>query len=218
MDAFMHWLENHWTWIAYPAGLILAGVIFVAALVGLRLLIAIAQRKLAVTSLDRLHHQRDQAKVRKEIGDHRGDDVRRDLQAAQAELASERNLRLSEQALLVALKENLASRDETIKRLSDQVSQEGKRARGLQEALSQARSVGAQVAQERDTLSEENASLTMTCTMLEKQVKGLESSQAMLQGTVTDLNAKRDLLTAELEAARERIKLLERLAQSQSST
>lgn len=241
MDTIASWFANNWTHLLTALGGIAGLIVGVILLLALGYAAMQMLNRIGRARLDRAKLAAEEIRVRGTATDE-ADQLRRELRTVQKTAADAAVLIEQQKKLLTAQEENLDSRAKEISRISAEAkaaiakaTSEAKAsietARQETAAARQERDqVAAELAAERtahaathqdlDATAQERDQLSQACGMLERQCKGLESNVGMLQTTVTDLNAKRDLLTAEVRHLSERLgqetALREAIAKGQS--
>jgi len=208
----MEWIATHWQPALLSAAAILAalgiGWVVVFALIHIHRGI----RRLAEVQLDIARVRRDQAALQA-VG--HGDQIavlRKELRDCEARLKDAIALAGARERLLAAQEENLAGRAKALAALERDLAalqrrHDDERSRHLatDARAKQAGDLAAGLQAQVETARLQAAQAEQAASMLDGQVQALQQNAAMLNTTVADLNAKRDLLTQENRHLQERL-------------
>jgi len=199
-------------WISSNSGallIFLGGFVGLLALLGIGVLAMIwigrGLRRLAEVQLSIAKVKQEQAIVRAAT---RGDQVaalRSELKETEVKLREATILAKAREKLLVAQDENLTARARTLATGEKDTASAQRRATEANQRAEHAMAEAAQVKAELEQLRTQSNQLEQAAGLIQRQLEGQQQNAAMLQTTVSDLNAKRDLLTAEVRHLQERL-------------
>ena len=201
----MEWLTEHGGSILLLVGtfvtlLLLVGVGVLAAIWIGRGLRHVAETQLSIDKV-----KQEQSAVRSATrGDQTGP-LRAEVKELEAKLRESTALAKAREKLLAAEDENLSARTKALAAMEKELAAARRHASESEQRARLAEQAGQQAQAELDQLRAAHVQLEQAAGMMQRQMDGQAQNAAMLQSTVVDLNAKRDLLTAEVRHLQERL-------------
>ncbi len=201
----MEWLTEHGGSILLLVGTFVTLLLLVGVGVLAAIWIGRGLRRVAETQLSIDKVKQEQSAVRSATrGDQTGP-LRAEVKELEAKLRESTALAKAREKLLAAEDENLSARAKALAAMEKELAAAKRHASESEQRARLAEQAGQQAQAELDQLRAAHVQLEQAAGMMQRQMDGQAQNAAMLQSTVADLNAKRDLLTAEVRHLQERL-------------
>lgn len=201
----MDWIYSNW-----QPGLLLAAAILAALATAWVVVLALTwiyrgMRRLADVQLELAQVRHNQAVLQAAAKGDQTVGLRKELREVEAKLKEALSLAHARERLLGAQDENLAGRAKALAAAERDLAAVQRRHDEERSCHLATEARVKQLAEQVAELQAQSSQLEQAASMMERQLRGMEQNAAMLSSTVSDLNAKRDMLVQENAHLRERL-------------